>query len=70
MTFRRRSGWRKRAAWRSRTSSWLRPTSTPLMADRSDVVDAVEEAFRTTEAAGHGDEDMAAVVHAFRPAGS
>ncbi|HSU08680.1 MAG TPA: NAD-binding protein [Pseudonocardia sp.] len=37
---------------------------------RSDVVDAVEEAFRTTEAAGHGDEDMAAVVHAFRPAGS
>jgi 3-hydroxyisobutyrate dehydrogenase len=31
------------------------------------VVDAVADAFRTTEAAGHGDEDMAAVVHAFRP---
>jgi 3-hydroxyisobutyrate dehydrogenase len=31
------------------------------------VVDAVAEAFRTAEAAGHGDEDMAAVVHAFRP---
>ena len=37
---------------------------------RNDVVDAVAEAFRTAEAAGHGDEDMAAVVHAFRPAGS
>jgi 3-hydroxyisobutyrate dehydrogenase len=36
---------------------------------RSDVVDAVEQAFRTAEADGHGDEDMAAVVHAFRPRG-
>ena len=35
---------------------------------RSDIVDAVREAFRTAEADGHCDEDMAAVVHAFRPA--
>jgi 3-hydroxyisobutyrate dehydrogenase len=33
----------------------------------SGVADAVAEAFRTAEAAGHGDEDMAAVVQAFRP---
>jgi 3-hydroxyisobutyrate dehydrogenase len=30
------------------------------------LLEAVAEAFRTTEAAGRGDEDMAAVVHAFR----
>jgi 3-hydroxyisobutyrate dehydrogenase len=34
---------------------------------RTGVVDAVAEAFRSAAAAGHGDEDMAAVVHAFRP---
>jgi 3-hydroxyisobutyrate dehydrogenase len=33
----------------------------------SGMVEAVAEAFRTAEAAGHGDEDMAAVVQAFRP---
>jgi 3-hydroxyisobutyrate dehydrogenase len=33
----------------------------------SAVVEAVAAAFRRAEAAGHGDEDMAAVVHAFRP---
>jgi len=33
----------------------------------SGVLDAVAAAFRTAEASGHGDEDMAAVVHAFRP---
>jgi 3-hydroxyisobutyrate dehydrogenase len=31
------------------------------------VVEAVAAAFRKADAAGHGDEDMAAVVHAFRP---
>ena len=31
------------------------------------VVEAVAAAFRTADTAGHGDEDMAAVVHAFRP---
>jgi len=31
------------------------------------VVEAVATAFRTADAAGHGDDDMAAVVHAFRP---
>ena len=31
------------------------------------VMDAVRDAFRRAEAEGHGDEDMAAVVHAFRP---
>ena len=34
----------------------------------SGVMEAVREAFRRTADAGHGDEDMAAVVHAFRPA--
>ena len=33
----------------------------------TDVVDAVAQAFRAADATGHGDEDMAAVVHAFRP---
>ncbi len=33
-----------------------------------DVMEAVRDAFRRAEVAGHGDEDMAAVVHAFRPA--
>jgi 3-hydroxyisobutyrate dehydrogenase len=33
----------------------------------SGVVEAVAATFRTAEAGGHGDEDMAAVVHAFRP---
>jgi 3-hydroxyisobutyrate dehydrogenase len=33
----------------------------------AEVMEAVGEAFRRAEAAGHGDEDMAAVVHAFRP---
>jgi 3-hydroxyisobutyrate dehydrogenase len=33
----------------------------------SRLMDAMAAAFRTTEAAGHGDDDMAAVVHAFRP---
>jgi 3-hydroxyisobutyrate dehydrogenase len=33
----------------------------------SDVMEAVRDAFRRAEVAGHGDEDMAAVVHAFRP---
>ena len=33
----------------------------------SGLVDAVTAAFRSADAAGHGDEDMAAVVHAFRP---
>jgi 3-hydroxyisobutyrate dehydrogenase len=32
----------------------------------SGVAEAVAEAFRMAEAAGHGDEDMAAVVQAFR----
>jgi 3-hydroxyisobutyrate dehydrogenase len=31
------------------------------------VVEALAAAFRTADTAGHGDEDMAAVVHAFRP---
>lgn len=31
------------------------------------VVDALHAAFARADAAGHGDEDMAAVVHAFRP---
>ena len=31
------------------------------------VTDAVRDAFRRAEVEGHGDEDMAAVVHAFRP---
>jgi 3-hydroxyisobutyrate dehydrogenase len=31
------------------------------------VVEALAAAFRTADGAGHGDEDMAAVVHAFRP---
>jgi 3-hydroxyisobutyrate dehydrogenase len=31
------------------------------------VVEAVAAAFRAADTAGHGDEDMAAVVHAFRP---
>jgi 3-hydroxyisobutyrate dehydrogenase len=31
------------------------------------VVEALGAAFRTADTAGHGDEDMAAVVHAFRP---
>jgi hypothetical protein len=30
-------------------------------------VDAVAAAFRTAEGAGHGDDDMAAVIAAFRP---
>jgi 3-hydroxyisobutyrate dehydrogenase len=34
---------------------------------RNDVVDALADAFRAAAEAGHGDEDMAAVVHAFRP---
>src|SRR5215210_4200109 len=34
---------------------------------RSEVLEAVRAAFRAADAAGHGDEDMAAVVHAFRP---
>jgi 3-hydroxyisobutyrate dehydrogenase len=34
---------------------------------QSGVVEAVAAAFRTADAHGHGDEDMAAVVHAFRP---
>jgi 3-hydroxyisobutyrate dehydrogenase len=34
---------------------------------RSDVVEAVQAAFRAADGAGHGEEDMAAVVHAFRP---
>ena len=34
---------------------------------RPEVVEAVAEAFRAADATGHGDEDMAAVVHAFRP---
>ena len=33
---------------------------------RSEVADAVREAFRAAEADGHGEQDMAAVVHAFR----
>ena len=33
----------------------------------TDVVDAVAQAFRAADATGHGDEDMAAVVRAFRP---
>ena len=35
---------------------------------RSVVLEAVRAAFRAADAAGHGDEDMAAVVLAFRPA--
>ena len=31
------------------------------------VVEALAAAFRRADTAGHGDEDMAAVVHAFRP---
>ena len=31
------------------------------------VVEAVAAAFRTADTAGHGDKDMAAVVHAFHP---
>ena len=31
------------------------------------VVEALAAAFRAADTAGHGDEDMAAVVHAFRP---
>jgi len=34
---------------------------------RSDVAEALAEAFRAVDTAGHGDEDMAAVVRAFRP---
>jgi 3-hydroxyisobutyrate dehydrogenase len=34
----------------------------------SGFLEAAHEAFRRAAAAGHGDEDMAAVVHAFRPA--
>jgi hypothetical protein len=34
---------------------------------RSDVAEALPEAFRAVDTAGHGDEDMAAVVRAFRP---
>ena len=34
----------------------------------SGVMEAVRDAFRRAAAAGHGEEDMAAVVHAFRPA--
>lgn len=34
----------------------------------SGVMEAVRDAFARADAAGHGDEDMAAVVHAFRPA--
>lgn len=34
----------------------------------SGVMEAVRAAFGRADAAGHGDEDMAAVVHAFRPA--
>jgi 3-hydroxyisobutyrate dehydrogenase len=33
----------------------------------AEVAEAVADAFRKADAAGHGDEDMAAVVHAFRP---
>jgi 3-hydroxyisobutyrate dehydrogenase len=35
----------------------------------SGLVEAMLRAFRTAEAAGHGDDDMAAVVHAFRGKG-
>jgi 3-hydroxyisobutyrate dehydrogenase len=35
---------------------------------RSAVAEALADAFRAADAAGHGGEDMAAVVHAFRPA--
>ena len=31
------------------------------------LMEAGRDAFRRADAAGHGDEDMAAVVHTFRP---
>ena len=36
---------------------------------RTAVVEALADAFRATADGGHGDEDMAAVVHAFRAGG-